>query len=76
MKTIRLVKVLLLAFVLAAFAASLVQGKPADSKKEKTGCVTCHVKAGSKDLNDTGKCYSKNGSLKDCKTDEKGAAKK
>ncbi len=27
------------------------------SKKEKKGCTFCHVKAGSKDLNDAGKYY-------------------
>ena len=27
------------------------------SKKEKKGCVYCHVKAGSKDLNEAGKHY-------------------
>ena len=34
-----------------------VYGKPEYSKKEKKGCVYCHVKAGSKDLNDAGKYY-------------------
>ena len=32
-------------------------GKPEYSKKEKKGCTFCHVKAGSKDLNDAGKFY-------------------
>jgi len=27
------------------------------SKKEKKGCVHCHVKAGQKDLNEAGKYY-------------------
>ena len=36
---------------------SISFGKPEYSKKEKKGCVFCHVKAGSKDLNDTGKYY-------------------
>ena len=31
--------------------------KPEYSKKEKKPCTTCHVKAGSKDLNDEGKYY-------------------
>jgi hypothetical protein len=32
-------------------------GTMAYSKKEKKGCTFCHVKAGSKDLNDAGKYY-------------------
>lgn len=31
--------------------------KPEYTKKEKKPCATCHVKAGAKDLNDTGKYY-------------------
>ncbi len=31
--------------------------KPEYSKKEKKSCTFCHVKAGSKDLNDAGKYY-------------------
>ena len=34
-----------------------VSAKPDYAKKEKKSCTTCHVKIGSKDLNDTGKCY-------------------
>jgi hypothetical protein len=41
--------------------------KPEYTKKEKTGCVTCHVDAKSKELNPTGDCYKKNGSLASCK---------
>jgi hypothetical protein len=37
--------------------------KPEYSKKEKKPCVTCHVKAGSKDLNATGKYYSEHKAL-------------
>lgn len=32
-------------------------GKAEYAKKEKKGCTFCHVKAGSKDLNDAGKYY-------------------
>ena len=42
-------------------------GKPEFAKKEKKGCVTCHVSAKSKDLNDTGKCYKENKDLTKCK---------
>jgi hypothetical protein len=32
-------------------------GKAEYTKKEKKACTFCHVKAGSKDLNDAGKYY-------------------
>jgi hypothetical protein len=36
-------------------------GKPEYMKKEGLkSCTYCHVTAGKKDLNDTGKCYAKN----------------
>jgi hypothetical protein len=38
---------------------SVLMGKPEYSKKEKKGCTFCHVKAGSKELNDIGVCYGK-----------------
>lgn len=53
--------VLVLAFVMSA---TLSFGKPEYSKKEKKGCVACHVSAKSKDLNDTGKCYHEKKDLK------------
>jgi hypothetical protein len=47
-------------------------GKQEYAKKEGKSCVTCHVKMGAKDLNDTGKCYqAKNHSLDGCKLPEK-----
>lgn len=33
------------------------------SKKEKKGCVTCHVKMGAKELNDAGKYYKEKKTL-------------
>ncbi len=39
------------------FATSTSWAKPEYSKKEGKGCTFCHVKAGSKDLNDAGKYY-------------------
>lgn len=37
------------------------------AQKEKKSCTLCHVKMGSKELNDVGKCYEKNKhSLKGC----------
>jgi hypothetical protein len=41
-------------------------GKPEYTKKEKKGCVYCHTKASSKELNEVGKCYDKNKSLEGC----------
>jgi hypothetical protein len=64
-------KVVLVGLVLAAFAATMVQGKPDYTKKEKTSCTTCHIKPGSKDLNDLGKCYEKKKSLDGCKVEPK-----
>ncbi len=72
-RTLGIIKIGLLALALGGFSATVVQGKPEMAKKEKTGCATCHVKAGSKDLNDTGKCYQKKGSLTDCKTSKPAA---
>ena len=46
-------------------------GKPEFMKKEKgSKCVTCHVGAGKKEINDVGKCYKANGNkdLDKCKT--------
>lgn len=44
----------------------------ATAKKEgNKSCVTCHVKTGSKDLNNTGKCYKDKKDLKTCATENK-----
>lgn len=44
-------------------------GTPAIAKKEGNAkCATCHVAAGKKDLNDTGKCYKAKPDLKACQT--------
>jgi len=53
-------------------APTLLAGKPEYAKKEKKACTYCHVKLGSKDLNDVGKCYQKNKhSLEGCEPKEK-----
>jgi hypothetical protein len=61
MKTLKLA---IPAAVLAAgfmVCTSASYGTPAYAKKEGgKACTTCHVAAGKKDLNDTGKCYQKN----------------
>jgi hypothetical protein len=47
-------------------------GKPEYMKKEKVkSCLTCHVAAGKKDLNDVGKCYGKKHSLEGCEAAKK-----
>lgn len=46
--------------------ASVSFGKPEYTKKEKKSCVTCHVKAKDKDLNDVGKCYETKKDMKAC----------
>ena len=50
----------------------LAKGKPEYAKKEGKTCTYCHVKMGSKELNDKGKCYKeKNHSLEGCPAPEK-----
>ena len=44
-------------------SSSLTVAKPAYAKKENKKCVDCHVKAGSKDLNELGKYYHEHKSL-------------
>jgi len=52
--------------------SSLTLGKQEYAKKEKKSCTYCHVKIGSKDLNDVGKCYQKNKhSLEGCESKPK-----
>lgn len=46
------------------------------AKKEKAACTTCHVKMGSKELNDVGKCYAKKKNLKACESEQKEGKKK
>lgn len=56
----RVVKLLAIFVFACLMIASLSLAKPEYQKKENKPCATCHVKAGSKDLNDTGKCYKEN----------------
>jgi hypothetical protein len=62
----RLIQAVIVAIMVSFLFATLLQGKAEYTKKEGKGCVTCHVKPGSKDLNDVGKCYEKSKSLKEC----------
>jgi hypothetical protein len=59
---------LLLVFVFTLIVvASFSLAKPEYSKKENKNCTFCHIKAGSKELNDVGKCYKDNSfSLEKC----------
>lgn len=56
--------------ILSGLSATLMLGKAEYTKKEHKPCITCHVKVGSKELNDVGKCYQKDHSLKDCKASD------
>jgi hypothetical protein len=58
------------ALILSGFSATLMLGKAAYTKKEGKPCMTCHVKTGSKELNDVGKCYEKSHSLKGCQASD------
>jgi cytochrome c553 len=53
------------AFALAGGAAYATKEM---SKKEKKPCTTCHVKMGSKDLNDVGKYYKEKKTLEGAPT--------
>ncbi len=67
MKTVRLMIPLLMLTGSFFTSTSALLGKAEYTKKEKKPCVTCHVKATSKELNDVAKCYKNNGhSLKGC----------
>ena len=66
------------AFVLSAglfMNSSASFGKVEYTKTEKTGCVTCHVTAKSKELNETGKYYAEKKTLKGAPQAEKKAEK-
>jgi hypothetical protein len=43
------------------------QAKPEYTRKENKPCTFCHVKAGTKDLNDSGKYYKENKKVKNLK---------
>ena len=53
----KLVKILIVSSLSLVFVLPLLTAKPEYSKKEGKPCTFCHVKAGSKDLNDAGKYY-------------------
>jgi hypothetical protein len=53
-------------FVGMMLTTSLSTATPTIAKKEAVKCVVCHVKMGSKDLNDVGKCYKEKKALTGC----------
>ena len=70
-RTLSFAKAALLALCLAAFGASVTHTRTEYTRKEKTACITCHTRAGTKELNAVGKCYGEKQSLKDCQPKEK-----
>jgi hypothetical protein len=53
----RLLKVLIAISISCGFLLTLATAKQEYAKKEHKPCTFCHVKMGSKELNDTGKYY-------------------
>ncbi|MGO8733051.1 MAG: hypothetical protein ACLQVM_09680 [Terriglobia bacterium] len=53
----KLVKVLIAISISCGFLLTLATAKPEYAKKEGKSCTFCHVKMGSKELNDAGKYY-------------------
>ena len=54
----KMLKVLVTLAIFCGSMISLSTAKPEYAKKEGKKCAYCHVAAGKKDLNDTGKCYA------------------
>lgn len=68
----KVLRALFVAIVVSGFFLSLALAKPEYAKKEKKNCTFCHVKMGSKELNDTGKYYKEhNHSLEGYKAEDK-----
>jgi hypothetical protein len=53
----RVLKVLIAISISCGFLLTLATAKPEYAKKEGKACTFCHVKLGSKELNDAGKYY-------------------
>lgn len=70
----RLVRIFLATAVITGTLLTLATAKPEYSKKEGKNCAFCHVKMGSKELNDAGKYYKEhNHSLEGYKPPAKAA---
>ena len=67
----RFLKALILFLATALLTVTMLYAKADYTKSTGKPCAHCHVKTGSKDLNDVGKCYAKNHKLDDCKAPEK-----
>jgi len=68
----RLLKILFAVAILSGSLLTLATAKPEYAKKEGKTCTFCHVKMGSKELNDAGKYYKEHDhSLKGYKAPEK-----
>jgi len=68
----KLIKVLIAASVFYGYLLTLATAKPEYAKKEGKPCTFCHVKMGSKELNDAGRYYKEhNHSLEGYKAPEK-----
>ena len=63
MSALKFVVPAMFGFALFSLIPVGLHAKPEYSKVEKKGCVTCHVSAKSKDLNDTGKYYKEHKKL-------------
>ena len=61
--TKRIRVILLVAAIGTALTAVPSMATKDMAKKEKKSCVTCHVKTGSKELNEAGKYYKEKGTL-------------
>jgi len=57
MRTLKFVLPAAILILGALVSTTVSYAKPEYSKKEKKTCTFCHVKMGSKDLNDAGKYY-------------------
>jgi hypothetical protein len=67
----RLLKALIATSIFCGCLLTLATAKPEYSKKEGKPCTFCHVKMGSKELNDAGKYYKEhNHSLEGYKAPE------
>jgi hypothetical protein len=68
----RLFRVLIAIAIVSGSLLPLATAKPEYAKKEGKPCTFCHVKTGSKELNDAGKYYKEhNHSLEGYKAPEK-----
>ena len=63
MKTFKLALPAMIAVAGLIVSTTSTFAKPEYSKKEKKSCTFCHVKQGSKDLNDAGKYYKEKKTL-------------